>query len=43
VRGIDREVHRGGIFAFLDPNRAGMTTTVESLEDSASALQATSP
>jgi flagellar biosynthesis GTPase FlhF len=33
----------GGIFAFFGPNSAGKTTTVESLEGSASALQATSP
>jgi hypothetical protein len=27
VPGIDLEVHRGEIFAFLGPNRAGKTTT----------------
>jgi len=32
VRGIDLEVHRGEIFAFLGPNAAGKTTTVENLE-----------
>jgi ABC-2 type transport system ATP-binding protein len=32
VRGIDLEVRRGEIFAFLGPNRAGKTTTVEILE-----------
>jgi ABC-2 type transport system ATP-binding protein len=32
VRGIDLDVHRGEIFAFLGPNAAGKTTTVEILE-----------
>jgi len=32
VRGIDLEVERGEVFAFLGPNRAGKTTTVEILE-----------
>jgi len=32
VRGIDLEVHRGEIFAFLGPNGAGRTTTVDILE-----------
>jgi len=32
VGGIDLEVHRGEIFAFLGPNAAGKTTTVEILE-----------
>jgi ABC-2 type transport system ATP-binding protein len=32
VRGIDLEVHPGEVFAFLGPNGAGNTTTVEVLE-----------
>jgi ABC-2 type transport system ATP-binding protein len=32
VRGVDLEVHRGEIFAFLGPNGAGQTTVVEILE-----------
>ena len=32
VRGIDLRVARGEIFAFLGPNAAGKTTTVEILE-----------
>src|ERR1700754_4470067 len=32
VRGIDLEVERGEIFAFLGPHGAGKTTTVEILE-----------
>jgi ABC-type multidrug transport system ATPase subunit len=32
VRGVDLEVHRGEMFAFLGSNGAGKTTTVEILE-----------
>ena len=32
VRGVDLEVHRGEIFAFLGPNGTGKTTVVEILE-----------
>lgn len=32
VRGIDRDVAAGEVFAFLGPNGAGQTTTVEILE-----------
>ena len=32
VRGIDLEVKRGEVFAFLGPNGSGKTTTVEILE-----------
>ena len=32
MRGINREVRAGEVFAFLGPNAAGKTTTVEMLE-----------